>query len=303
MKASVTILLCFLLALRCAQAGTFEDGVAAYEKEQFAKALELWLPLAQQGHRAAQYNVAVLYEKSQGVEQDYVQAARWYGAAAQQGDLEAQYALAVLYENGSGVAQDVEEARRRYRALIENTAGDTASLVTKERARLRLAALHDTGPGVTSRAPKQKVIEYGGGRFVIVESSTGACVIALHGKITANAARRFDDVVRETTNDGCADSILLLESPGGLLFDSLDMGVKVRQAGFRTVVRASCASACGLLFMAGSERTLLGPRAAIGLHQQALDRGNLTVCDTTTYTDAARDIVAYITKMIPARAD
>src|ERR1700712_5272155 len=128
MTPSPRVLLCLLLVVTSAHAGPFEDGVDAYQNQQFTRALELWLPLAEQGHRAAQFNVAVLYEKSQGVEQDYVQAARWYGAAAQQGDLEAQYALGMLYESGNGVTQDVDEARRRYRALMENGAGDTASL-------------------------------------------------------------------------------------------------------------------------------------------------------------------------------
>jgi len=46
-----------------------EDGLAAYGQQQYATALELWLPLAEQGHRTAQFNVGVLYEKGQGVAQ------------------------------------------------------------------------------------------------------------------------------------------------------------------------------------------------------------------------------------------
>ena len=42
-----------------------------------------------------------------------------------------------------------------------------------------------------------------------------------------------------------------------------------RFKGLRTITRAECASACSLIFVAGTERVLVGPRARIGLHQPA----------------------------------
>ena len=41
-------------------AGPFEDGFAAYQRGDYATAMQLWLPLADQGDAVAQYNLGVL---------------------------------------------------------------------------------------------------------------------------------------------------------------------------------------------------------------------------------------------------
>jgi TPR repeat protein len=51
-----------------------------------------------------------LYEKGQGVERDYKEAAKWYRLAGVQGVTQAAYNLGLLYANGHGVAQDEREA-------------------------------------------------------------------------------------------------------------------------------------------------------------------------------------------------
>jgi TPR repeat protein len=51
-----------------------------------------------------------LYEKGQGVPQDYAKAAAWYEKAAEQGYAGAQCNLSSLYENGRGVLQDYTKA-------------------------------------------------------------------------------------------------------------------------------------------------------------------------------------------------
>src|SRR5579864_4502196 len=90
--------LCLLLATGPTWAGSFEEGTAAYDQHDYATAMKLWLPLAEQGHRAAQFNLGVLYERGFGVPQDATQAARWYLEAAKQGDVQAQYNVGVFYE-------------------------------------------------------------------------------------------------------------------------------------------------------------------------------------------------------------
>jgi uncharacterized protein len=52
-------------------AGPFEDGVAAYSRGDYATALRLWRPLADQGVADAQFNLGLMYEDSEGVPQDY----------------------------------------------------------------------------------------------------------------------------------------------------------------------------------------------------------------------------------------
>jgi hypothetical protein len=296
-KALLTLIrfvLCVFLASAPAGAGPFEDGISAYDQQHFTAALGLWLPLAEQGYPAAQFNVGVLYEKGLGVTQDPAEAARWYLKAAERGDTDAQYKMATLYETGGGVAKNVREARRWYSIVATNTSLDAATVELKQRAQARLASL----PSVT-----QEVVSYAGGRFVIARSLDGVCVVALQGNITKSAASQFDDVVRKAEGLGCTNPSLLLESPGGLLFEALDLGIKIRRSGFRTISRSVCASACAMIFLGGSERTLVGSGARIGLHQPSIDRGRSRTCDTTTYTSAAREMSDYLKSVIPEKAD
>ena len=52
-----------------------------------------------------------MYERGNGVEQDYEKAVYWYSKSAEQGDADACEALAMLYESGLGVERDFEKAR------------------------------------------------------------------------------------------------------------------------------------------------------------------------------------------------
>ncbi len=65
-----------------AVSGPFEDGLDAYNVGDYVTAWWLWRPLAGQGDAAAQYGLGVMYERGQGVRQDYVQAHMWYSLAA-----------------------------------------------------------------------------------------------------------------------------------------------------------------------------------------------------------------------------
>jgi len=69
-----------------AVAGPLEDGLEAYEKGDYATALRLWRPLAEQGNADAQSNLGTMYYKGQGLTQDYVQAHMWWNLSAAQGE-------------------------------------------------------------------------------------------------------------------------------------------------------------------------------------------------------------------------
>jgi TPR repeat protein len=87
-------------------AGPREDADAAYQRGDYATALRLLKPLAEQGFAEAQYNLGFLYDEGEGVTQDYAEAAKWYRLAAEQGFADAQYNLGFLYDQGEGVTQD-----------------------------------------------------------------------------------------------------------------------------------------------------------------------------------------------------
>jgi len=97
----------------------FDAGSAAARAGDYATALREWQPLAEQGHRDAQFNVGLLYENGLGVPADGAEAARWYRLAAEQNDRTAQAYLAEMYAQGLGVERDDIEALRWYRSAAE----------------------------------------------------------------------------------------------------------------------------------------------------------------------------------------
>ena len=60
-----------------AAAGPYEDGLAAYQKGDYATALGLWRRLADQGMAEAQYNLGIMHENGEGVPQDDAEAVKW----------------------------------------------------------------------------------------------------------------------------------------------------------------------------------------------------------------------------------
>ena len=79
--AIATILLMLSLAAPVA-AGPLEDGYTAYTRGDFATAMRLMRPLADQGHVTAQTVVGLMYYFNYG---DYVSAYMWSRLAAAQG--------------------------------------------------------------------------------------------------------------------------------------------------------------------------------------------------------------------------
>ena len=60
----------------------FDEGVAAYERGDYATALREFRPLADQGDAAAQYNLGIMYSEGRGVQQGDAEAVRWFRKAA-----------------------------------------------------------------------------------------------------------------------------------------------------------------------------------------------------------------------------
>ena len=79
-----------------ANAGPYEDGVAAYEKSDYAAALKFWGPLSEQGDADAQHNLGLMHYEGWGVPWDIVKAHMWLSLAATQGDFAAQKTLNIV---------------------------------------------------------------------------------------------------------------------------------------------------------------------------------------------------------------
>jgi hypothetical protein len=92
----------------------FEDGLKAYCHKQFAWAIEILRPYAEQGSVDAQVILGILAFEGKGVTQDYEEAASWYRKAADQGDIEAQVNLGLMYVNGLAGPVNFDEAVRLF---------------------------------------------------------------------------------------------------------------------------------------------------------------------------------------------
>ena len=57
---------------------------AAYDAKDYAQAMKLYEPLANQGNSEAQYWIGSMYFNGQGVAQDYSKAFYWFSKAADQ---------------------------------------------------------------------------------------------------------------------------------------------------------------------------------------------------------------------------
>lgn len=117
----------------------FRQGVEAYDAKKYARAFELWLPLAQNGDLAAQRNVAHLLRRGLGVEKDLRRARNFYEQSAEFGFVTAQTNLGVMLLTGEGGDEVPEEAAYWL---------DRAARGGHPIAQFHLARLYETGSGV-----------------------------------------------------------------------------------------------------------------------------------------------------------
>ena len=121
-------------------AGPLEDGLEAYKKRDWDKALKLLKPLADEGNIVAQERIGRLYERGKAGPADFRVALEWYRKAADQGDALAQGHVGRIYRSGgfNGRA-DFATALRYYR---EAAAKGVAV------AQLGLGSMYKDGEGV-----------------------------------------------------------------------------------------------------------------------------------------------------------
>ena len=79
-------------------AGQLNDAKAAYDRGDYATALRLLRPLAEQGNARAQSTLGFMYANGRGVAKDDAAAVSWYRKAAEQGYVRAQLDLGGIYE-------------------------------------------------------------------------------------------------------------------------------------------------------------------------------------------------------------
>lgn len=127
------------LAAGATFAGPLEDGMAAYHDKDYAKAAELWRPLAESGNATAQYSLGTLYAEGKGVAQNDATAFAWFQKAAEQGNATAQFNVGASYASGTGVTRSYADAAKWFRRAADQGMAF---------AQLNLGLLYAAGNGV-----------------------------------------------------------------------------------------------------------------------------------------------------------
>jgi TPR repeat protein len=108
--AAVAMLL--LSTANVVQAQSLRQGISAFNRQDYLRASQVFIPLAERGEASAQAYLGFMFETGRGVPQNYTEAPMWYRRAAEQGDSLAQYSLGLLDDHGQGVPRDIVEANR-----------------------------------------------------------------------------------------------------------------------------------------------------------------------------------------------
>lgn len=145
MKAAI-----LFLALCLPVLADLAAGERALKSGDYATALKEFLPLANQGNTAAQYDLSLMYRHGLGVQQDYKEVHRWSRLAADHGNVDAQISLAEDYGLGLGLPQDRKESGRWYRLAADQGNAHAQSV---------LGGMYEFGEGV-SQNYKEAVLLY-----------------------------------------------------------------------------------------------------------------------------------------------
>ncbi len=70
-----------LLCLSAARADSLDKALAAYESGDYATALKVLRPLAEQGQPDAQFRLGTMYDNGLGLPRDAARAEYWYNKA------------------------------------------------------------------------------------------------------------------------------------------------------------------------------------------------------------------------------
>ena len=139
MRGLRMLIVALMVAAAPAFAGPLDDAYDAYARGDYAVALQLFRSLAINGDAKAQYNLALMYNRGEGIPRDAQQAIYWYKKAAEQGEAKAQVNLGFMYDNGVGVVKDAQQAVYWYRKAAEQG---------EAKAQFNLGAIYANGIGL-----------------------------------------------------------------------------------------------------------------------------------------------------------
>lgn len=155
-----------------------------------------------------------------------------------------------------------------------------------------------TGCAVIHGVAGKTIYEYGPDRgydplggykipfLISVSNSNGECWLLVSGPISWDTPRAFKKAAEDFDKRKCETRWVLLNSPGGNVKAAMDIGYLIRSRGYNTslyLAGGKCASACGLLFIAGVQRAIPSEiflkDSLIGFHQiSKIGRDGKKIC-------------------------
>ncbi|MCK6453156.1 MAG: sel1 repeat family protein [Alphaproteobacteria bacterium] len=138
-RAAAALVVLLAVGLSGAGAADKDDGYLAYARGDYAEALRIWRPRAEQGDIAAQSNLGILYFSGLGVPQHYAEALKWTQMAADKGDPRAQLRLGIMHATGRGVPADFAAAAKWF---------ERAAAQGEAQSQFNLGRLYEHGRGV-----------------------------------------------------------------------------------------------------------------------------------------------------------
>ncbi|WP_373818489.1 tetratricopeptide repeat protein [Glaesserella sp.] len=97
------------------------QGIAAYNQQQYVQALDYFQQANQLGHMKAERYIGLSYLNGYGVAKDPNKAFAAFQSAAAKGDITSQYWLGYLYENGIGTTKNLTQAVSWYQKSATRT--------------------------------------------------------------------------------------------------------------------------------------------------------------------------------------
>jgi TPR repeat protein len=119
--------------------GGYQEGLDAYKRGDYIKALEEFSHLSAQGDALAQFALGQMYRQGKGVPKDTKIALRWYRKSAKQENKFAQHILGFIYEKGISVPKNYNVAVKWFHKSAEQGYAN---------AQYKLGLMYGKGQGV-----------------------------------------------------------------------------------------------------------------------------------------------------------
>jgi uncharacterized protein len=117
---------------------TFNQGMIALKRDDYASVAKLLRPLAERGDPRAQFWIGYMHQEGKGLPRDLAEAVKWLQRSAERGERFAQYRLGSTYASGAGIAPDLGSAYMWF--TLAASQGDEDAAKARDQLKTRMTA-------------------------------------------------------------------------------------------------------------------------------------------------------------------